>query len=498
MVGAYAADSSVTTSTLSSGKTFVLRVGMLRIVFLALFILCASLQALAETTPPSRPAAFDVPGVLLIKLKPGKGGELLKNLGQRDGFELEENELLSKIGIYKIKISDSRLRGGLNERNYASSLQFTYPEIIDFAEQDVAVPLGPTTNETFNVDDHANSAHEIPMNSILTPNDPRFPEQWNLQQIYAPAGWSITSGSTELKIALIDSGIHGPHPDLASKILPGIDLVNNTDLCNHHATSVAGIMAASTNNGLGIAGVNWGAKIIPIKVTYFNASAGYCFGNYSTIAQGLVWAADNGARVANLSFDGMANADSLDNAAAYFMQRGGVVVAPAVRYLDNTDDPYIVNVNNLTPSGEPFGLPIGDHIDLSTPAYNLLTTVYPDVYSEKCCLSFAAPQVAGAAGLIMSVNPALTPQQVVQILKNSAQDLGPPGHDNLYGTGRLNIEAALLSAQQTGALTISASPPQASYVDSLEDRDATSGALLGTKDISITFSAPVTNVGGPR
>ena len=131
------------------------------------------------------------------------------------------------------------------------------------------------------------------------PNDPGWGSQYGLTNIRAPQGWDLSTGATWVTIAVIDSGVDLSHPDLAYKTLPGYDFVNKDfepqdDL--GHGTHVAGIAAAASNNGEGIAGVSWGANIMPLKV--LNNKGG---GTYDDVAAAIIWATDNGAQVINMS-----------------------------------------------------------------------------------------------------------------------------------------------------------------------------------------------------
>jgi len=133
----------------------------------------------------------------------------------------------------------------------------------------------------------------------LTPNDPSLGSQYYLTTIGAPAAWDVADG-TGIKVAVCDTGVDGTHPDLVTKMLPGYNFFdNNTDSSDifGHGTAVAGVVAAAANNAVGIAGVGYNAQIIPVRVC---GPDGYA--NWSTVATAIRWAADQGAKVVNLSF----------------------------------------------------------------------------------------------------------------------------------------------------------------------------------------------------
>jgi thermitase len=146
---------------------------------------------------------------------------------------------------------------------------------------------------------------------VLSANDPSFTGggQWSLAKIEAPTAWDTTVGSSSVIVAVVDSGVSVSHPDLSGKVLQGYDFFNgdadSTD-DNGHGTAVAGITAASTNNGIGMAGVSWNSMILPVKVLGADGS-----GSYSAMANGIIWAADNGARIINLSLGGTSSSRAL-------------------------------------------------------------------------------------------------------------------------------------------------------------------------------------------
>ena len=158
------------------------------------------------------------------------------------------------------------------------------------------------------------------------PNDTYFAsDQYGLENIRAPQGWDLSTGSTAITIAILDSGVDLDHPDLASKIVPGYDFVNNDGVPqddNGHGTHVAGIAAAVSNNGLGVAGVSWGARIMPVKVLDETGT-----GSSTDIADAIIWAADQGADVINMSFGASSPSTTIENALNYAYSNGVTLVA---------------------------------------------------------------------------------------------------------------------------------------------------------------------------
>src|SRR6185369_14948071 len=150
----------------------------------------------------------------------------------------------------------------------------------------------------------------------VTPNDPWFGSwEWYLTKIGAPAASSTTTGDKSIIIAILDTGVESTHPDLQAKLVPGWNIYdNNSDTRDvyGHGTVVAGTVAASSNNGQGVASIAWNCPIMPVRISALDGTAAY-----SAMAIGLTWAADHGARVANLSYMA-SNSSTVRSAASYF------------------------------------------------------------------------------------------------------------------------------------------------------------------------------------
>jgi subtilisin family serine protease len=277
------------------------------------------------------------------------------------------------------------------------------------------------------------------------PNDPLFPS-WFLERIDAPTAWLTTTGNSSVTIAILDTGIDTTHPDLSAKLVPGRNIYNNNDDTRDvfgHGTPVAGVAGAASNNGIGVASVAWGCAIMPIRISDMSGMA-----SASAIASGLDWAADHGARVANVSYYVTGNR-TISSAARNFQSKGGVVVAAAGNSgVQETisDDPYILTVGATDPQDVLYYYSNrGNNLDLVAPGNNT-TTLIGGLYGAGGGTSFAAPVVAGVAALMLSANPALTPAELIDILKRNADDLGPTGWDVTFGNGRVNAAKAVSAA----------------------------------------------------
>jgi thermitase len=253
--------------------------------------------------------------------------------------------------------------------------------------------------------------HILPL--ALTPNDPLYAPSsgrgWHLAKISAPNAWDTTLGSNRVIVAVLDTGVDGTHPDLAPNLVPGWNIYNNnadTSDVHGHGTAVAGTVAAVLNNGVGVASVAGGCRIMPIRISDPNGYA-----SYTTIANGLIWAADRGARVANVSYR-CSNSSTVATAAQYFQSRNGVVAVAAGNestFDATADNPYVLTVSATDSSDSLTSWSnTGNNIDLAAPGSGIYTTLRGGTYGSKSGTSFSAPVVAGVAALVISVNPNLT------------------------------------------------------------------------------------------
>jgi subtilisin family serine protease len=279
----------------------------------------------------------------------------------------------------------------------------------------------------------------------LVPNDTEYPSQWHLPQIQAPQAWDITQGSAGAVVAILDSGVEATHPDLVGKLVPGYNTyANSTDTSDAygHGTEVAGATGALTNNGQGIAGVAGASPIMPVRVTDAAGRA-----TSASIANGIIWATDHGARVINISFNGVAGNTTIQTAAEYAYNHGTLVVAASGNCgcLDSTpDNPFILSVSATDESdSSAYFSSIGPFVDISAPGTNIVTTAKYGLYTMDSGTSLASPVVAGVASLMFAANPALTPALAVQMLEATVVDPGGDGYDQSLGYGRVNAAAAV-------------------------------------------------------
>lgn len=334
-------------------------------------------------------------------------------------------------------------------------------------------------------------AAEIVQTPASVPNDPNFDLQWGLQNtrqfqgavqsadIKAVNAWNITQGASNIVIAVIDEGVDAAHPELAGKVLAGRNtLFNNSDTTpktgDYHGTAVAGVAAANSNNGTGIAGVCWYCKILPVKVAERDAQGNWT-ATFASLASGIDWAWQNGADVLNNSWT-MSSGDpsgtvlqAILNARTAGRNNKGSTIVFASGNENNSTVSYPGSLNSYviavgasnwcdqrkTPSNDVcnnnntrWGSNYGSALDLVAPGEAIYTTCNVNQcnnssYAYLSGTSLAAPFVSGTIGLLYSLNPNLTPAQVQQVLQNGAKDLSTAGRDNATGYGRLDAYASI-------------------------------------------------------
>jgi subtilisin family serine protease len=276
--------------------------------------------------------------------------------------------------------------------------------------------------------------------------DPRQDQQWGLNALQADTVWAAGDASGQV-VAVIDTGVDASHPDLAGVVRVGRDFVQTGDARydpNGHGTHVAGVVAAVGGNGIGGAGLAQGAQILPVRVMDSTGS-----GYDSDAARGLVWAADHGATVANMSLGGPDRSAVLDSAISYALGKGVTIVAAAGNAgLDGDPtlwpaaDPGVIAVGAVDAYGvRPGWSSTGSHLAVVAPGVSILSTVPGGGYQSWSGTSMAAPFVSAAAALLKH-RSVLGPAAVRTQLMATAVDLGPLGFDPQYGAGRIDLVAA--------------------------------------------------------
>ena len=265
--------------------------------------------------------------------------------------------------------------------------------------------------------------------------------------------WNVTTGSNEITVAMLDSGLPDAVPDFMGRIVPGYNFVSHNASTiddNGHGTNVTSIGFATGNNNGTITGIDWSSMIMPIKILDKNND-----GLYSKWVQGIYWALDAGADVLNMSVGGSAESNILRLAVEDAINAGIHVVASMMN--TNNDVTFypagyegVVSVGAINSAGNraaPFcwggGSNYGNHIDLMAPGDWIigLNHISPENGNFWCGTSQATPMVAAAISLMLSINPNLSPAEVKQILRETAR--GSPWN-RFYGSGVLDVHSAIM------------------------------------------------------
>jgi serine protease len=308
-------------------------------------------------------------------------------------------------------------------------------------------------------------AERIPvMRPTLTPNDLRpatgNPNQWGLHRIQAPLAWDITTGNTNIKVAVVDDAVLTTHPDLIPNLLPGRDVSSNTNnaMPNEtgmtHGTHVAGIVSAATNNNVGIASIGFNVKIIPVKSS--NSSQ-----FISDAYAGVVWSYQNDADVINMSWGGSGYSQTGQNIINNAYAAGCVNVAAAGN--DNVTTIFypagynnVISVASTTTNDAKSNFSnYGNWIDISAPGSAIYSTYFTGNYNPGYAnlqgTSMASPMVAGLCALVKSVNPQMTQTQITNCVLSTADNINGVNGNFIgqLGAGRINAYQAVLCAQTT-------------------------------------------------
>lgn len=399
------------------------------ILFLSSFVFAASALAQQPVPPPGAadpPAqsgpnlnnpAF-VPGEVLVKFK----GEVMSQSTQRRlaGVKGRVAQTVPAIDVARVEVPAGQELAAVEALRKADDVAFVEPNYLVWA--------------------------------LDNPNDPGFGSQWGYTKAQFPTAWDVTQGNGNITVAVIDSGIDLDHPDFncavstgASKLTAGYNFVssnNNPDDDNGHGTHVAGTVGACTNNGTGVAGSAPNVRLMPLKVLNSSGS-----GSYSSVADAIVYAADNGAKIINLSLGGPAYSTFLADAVDYAHAKGVLLIAASGN--SNTELYYPSAFSRVMAVGSTGSNDTrssysnyGADLDVVAPGEFIYSTV-PEGYSYLSGTSMASPHVAGLAALVWSAEPGLTNSGVRQLIRDTADDIGFAGQDDFYGYGRINAWQAL-------------------------------------------------------
>lgn len=327
----------------------------------------------------------------------------------------------------------------------------------------------------------------------VTPNDPRFNQQWHHKTIHSEEAWGVWKGTSNVTCAIVDTGVMITHEDLKAGMVKGYNAVDKKDEVNGgdvtdshgHGTHCAGDAAAQGNNGVGLVGEGFNFKIMPCRAS-INGSA-----SFDDLVDGAKWAVNHGAKVVSVSFSGV-DTPLVGSAGTYVKQHGGLLLWAAGN--DSRDlsgfsyaDTIVVGATNQSDTRSGFSA-YGRGVAVFAPGSTIWSTTNDGGYQPFDGTSMATPVANGVCAMIWSINPSLTPAKVQSILYNSCDQIGSP---LVYGHGRVNLYKAALAAKATLNQKINFAPTaistiQGTYVSGTLNNVAT-GTGTGYKTTSITL-----------
>ena len=373
-----------------------------------------------------------VPDQILVKFKPEINDEMQNEIVQTHDATIEL--VIPHIKVKVVKVNAEDRDHILDAMSHDPSVEFAEPNLI--------------------------------VSTAYTPSDSNFTQaQWDMKTVSAPQAWDITKGDPSVIIAILDTGVSQTHLDLAGKIAMNINFTDSPtfDDIYGHGTHVAGIAAAATDNGIGIAGLGFNSRIANVKVMSDIGS-----GSISGVANGIIWATDNGAKVISMSLGAPgANSSTWRDAVNYAWGKGAVIVAAAGN--DATDEqfypavyPNVIAVasTDITEQLSPYSN-YGDWVDIAAPGGPIWSTVPNNGYNYKSGTSMATPHVAGLAGLLFAVakdtnGNGFVNDEVRKCIETTADLIGQITN---ISAGRINAYKAV---QCAGGVAGDTTPPTAS------------------------------------
>ena len=398
----------------TQGGNIVKRAMIPLLAAILLVFVALPINVIAATPPNTAPSFWDSSSdYILVKFKPGADVSETAEIHRQMGGKVKKT--IPEIGVQVVKVPKGQAKE--KAKAYSSKAKVAY------AEPDlVAEALG-------------------------NPDDPGFAYQWGMTTVQAPQAWDVTTGSSSINIAILDTGVDVEHPDLADKIVANINFSDSptSDDVYGHGTHVAGIAAADTNNGIGVAGLGSDSRIMNVKVLGDTGR-----GVYSSVASGIVWAADNGADIINMSLGGTADSQALKDAVDYAWSKGVVVVVAAGNN-GKSDLFYPAAYANCiavaaTDANDerPLWSNYGSWVDIAAPGRQIYSTLAGDSYGYMSGTSMASPLVAGLAALVFTTvsdtnGDGKLNDEVRSRIEATCDNIGVSG----IGHGRINAARAV-------------------------------------------------------
>ncbi|UWE04534.1 S8 family peptidase [Laceyella sacchari] len=382
-----------------------------RVSLIASFVLMASAalpSAIFAEEVDSQAGKLYAPGQVVVKYKDNASASAVKSArAKANGTVMEKN---NKLGFEVVKVKGS-VEATIEKLKKDPNVEYAEPNYY--------------------------------LHATYTPNDPYFSSrQYGPQKIQAPQAWDIAEGSG-VKIAIVDTGVQSNHPDLAGKVVGGWDFVDNDSTPqdgNGHGTHCAGIAAAVTNNSTGIAGTAPKASILAVRVLDNSGS-----GTWTAVANGITYAADQGAKVISLSLGGTVGNSGLQQAVNYAWNKGSVVVAAAGNagntapnypaYYSNAIAVASTDQNDNKSSFSTYG----SWVDVAAPGSSIYSTYPTSTYASLSGTSMATPHVAGVAGLLASQGRSAS--NIRAAIENTADKISGTG--TYWAKGRVNAYKAV-------------------------------------------------------
>jgi subtilisin family serine protease len=408
----------------------------------------------------------------IVQFKPeAPEKEIALSLKKKNAGVVKKEEKIKNRYIIKFTGKSARQALAISNKYYNDPLvEFIEPNFIRIYPQRPEIKKG--------------KIKPVEPSPAATPGDTWYSSQWYLNNtgfigvvdadIDAPGAWDIHQGSSTIIVAIIDEGVDTNHQDLKDKIVTPYDATdgdNNQEpnSWDGHGTGCAGIAAAMTNNSIGVAGIGWKVKIMPVRIAYSNSPGGDWITFNSWIEDGIRTAVNRGAHVLSNSWGGGSPSGAVNSAIDFAVANNRVVVFAAgndsgpVIYPANLSASKVIIAVSATNEWDQFktmissdgenwwGSCFGPEINVSAPGVHMWTTDISgaggysngDYVENFNGTSSAAPLVAGTAALLLSQNPGWTPNQVRNRLQSTADDKGPAGFDNRFGHGRINACKAL-------------------------------------------------------
>ncbi len=435
--------------------------------------ICILLVLFAVSATPQTAMRQFVAGELIVSLRPETSVEQLQNLAQQKEMTVD---YLGVPGVYRLIMKGAR-EGAVSDEQTLQTVQ-------SLQETGLFAYVGP--NKVY-----------YPLQAEVRPNDPRYGEQWGLEMMNMPRAWVFQKGKTGIVVAVVDTGVDTNHPDLKDRLLPGTDTADQdndpnppgNDLVAGHGTHVAGIIGATTNNGIGVAGVTWeGVKILPVK-----ASANSSIGTFTqdALLRAVQYCIDQNVQVVNMSLGGAAASDTPDltdpvsQRILAATQQGIVFVMGAGNwYMEGNFPVWPANLASVSDmvlcatavgprreravysQARPYSTvaaPGGNSMATGNERDDILSTIPGASYAYAFGTSMAAPHVAGAVAILLSQN--VRPADVKKLLQDTAAADGRAVPNPEFGYGIVDVYNAIRRVATSAAVV---SPARAEVVETLK------------------------------